>query len=376
MKFIIQSSELNKVLQSAGKIINLKHPMPIMEYFLFELQGGVLSVTASDQETTQVTKIAVSEMEKAGEVAVPSRLMLEVLKEFADQPISVTVDAESLTITIEWSSGSIAIPGQQAASYPALTTLSETDTKKINVDASIVEEMIGLTIFATADKSSRPTMTGILFDISADTLTAVGTDGHKLVRVLIPDVKNEVPEPTSFILPRRPAAHLRQLLGSTQDVVKIEFDDKNIHFSFGDTIFISRMIEGRFPNYNSVIPQGNSNTVIIDRQEFLSAIRRVSVCSDKSSNMVNFAIEGNSIKLQAKDVNFYVSAEDSLNCNHAGENITIGFKYTTLIELLTTFTSQSIELALNSSTTPGLFMPIETNSLCEQNTVVLMMPIV
>lgn len=374
MKFSIQSSELNAVLQSAGKIINPKHPLPIMEYFVFVLEDGKLEVTASDQETTQITTIAVEKMEEAGSIAVPSRLILDVLKEFADQLITITADQSSHEIIVDWGSGNIALPGSSVSGYPDVKTKNEEALSHIVIDAAKLYELISLTVFATADKDSRPTMMGILFDIAPESTTVVATDAHKLVRVALTD-SNDVEVPTSFILPKKPANNLKALLQKENGAVKIEFDNKNIHFSLTDVTFICRTIEGRYPNYNSVIPQNNHNTFIVDRVALLSAIKRVSICSDKSSNLVRMNVVGNTLKLQAKDVNFYVSAEDSLVCNHTGDPIDIGFKYMHLIEMLTVFSSQNVQVELSDPTRAGLFVPIDSDSECEKNSVVLLMPI-
>ncbi|MEG0499510.1 MAG: DNA polymerase III subunit beta [Rikenellaceae bacterium] len=374
MKFSIQSSELNAVLQSAGKIINPKHPIPIMEYFIFVLEDGKLEVTASDQETTQITTMTVEKMDEAGSIAVPSRLILDVLKEFVDQLITISANPSTHEITVDWGSGTIAIPGQPVAGYPDVKTKNEETLHHIVMDAANLYELISLTIFATADKDSRPTMMGILFDITPESTTVVATDAHKLVRVALTGT-NDVEGPTSFILPKKPANNLKALLQKEDGPVTIEFDNKNIHFSLNDSVFICRAIEGHYPNYNSVIPQNNHNTLIIDRVALLSAIKRVSICSDKSSNLVRMNIVDNTLKLQAKDVNFYVSADDSLVCNHSGDPIDIGFKYMHLIEMLTVFSSQNIQIELSDSTRAGLFVPIDSDSECEKNSVVLLMPI-
>lgn len=374
MKFSIQSSELNAVLQSAGKIINPKHPIPIMEYFIFLLEDGKLEITASDQETTQITNIGVEQMMEAGSIAVPSRLILDVLKEFADQLITINADPSTHEITVDWGSGNIAIPGQPVSGYPDVKTKNTETLQHITIDAAKLYELISLTIFATADKDSRPTMMGILFDITPESTTVVATDAHKLVRVSLTDT-NDVAQQSSFILPKKPANNLKALLQKENGSVLVEFDNKNIHFSMGESTFICRTIEGRYPNYNSVIPQNNHNTFIIDRVALLSAIKRVSICSDKSSNLVRMNITENTLKLQAKDVNFYVSAEDSLVCNHSGDPIEIGFKYMHLIEMLTVFSSQNIQVELSDPTRAGLFVPIDGESECEKNSVVLLMPI-
>lgn len=373
MKFTIQSSELNAVLQSAGKIINPKHPIPIMEYFIFILKDGKLEITASDQETTQITTIAVDKVVEDGSIAVPSRLILDVLKEFADQIITIT-SKDTHEITVDWGSGNIAIPGQSIGGYPDVKTKNEDALNTITMSVDTLHELISLTAFAAADKDSRPTMMGILFDIAPETINVVATDAHKLVRVLL-NVNSDVAEPKSFILPKRPASNLKALLQKESGSVTIEFDNKNIHFSMGDSTFICRTIEGRYPNYNSVIPKNNFNTMIVDRMALLSAIKRVSICSDKSSNLVKMVAVGNELKLQARDVNFYVSADDTLVCNHTGDPIEIGFKYMHLIEMLTVFTSDNIQIELSDPTRAGLFVPIDGESECEKNSVVLLMPI-
>lgn len=374
MKFTIQSSELNAVLQTAGKIINYKHPIPIMENFVFILEDGKLEITASDQETTQITTIAVEKMMEAGVIAAPSRLMLDVMKEFADQIITVSTNDDNHEIVIAWDSGELTIPGQPIFGYPDVKTKNSETLNHISIDAAKLYELISLTAFAAADKDSRPIMMGILFDISAESTTIVATDAHKLVRVSLPDT-NDVSEQTSFILPKKPANYIKALLQKETDDILIEFDNKNIYFTLSDTTFICRAIEGRFPNYNSVIPRNNFNTLIVDRIALLSAIKRVSICSDKSSNLVRMNITGNKIKLQTQDVNFYVSADDTIVCNHSGDDIEIGFKYMHMIELLTVFTSPNIQVELSDPTRAGLFVPLDSESECEKNSVVLLMPI-
>lgn len=374
MKFSIQSSELNSLLQTAGKIINPKNPLPIMEYFIFVLDNGRLEVTASDQETTQISIIDVETMHEKGAIAVPSRLILDVLKEFSDQLITIEANETTHEITVSWESGNIAIPGQSIAGYPDVKTKNSETLNRIVMNADKLYDLINTTLFATADKDNRPTMMGIYFDITPENTTVVATDGYKLVKIALKDT-NSVNEHTSFILPKRPAINLKSLLQKENGNVQIEFDNKNIHFSMGDTTFICRTIEGKYPNYNSVIPTNNTNTLIVDRMSLLSAIKRVSICSDKSNNLVKMQIEDQKIVLQAKDINFYVSAEDSLVCNHNGASITIGFKYMHLIEMLTAFSSSNIEIELSDPNRAGLFVPIDSENETEQNSVVLLMPI-
>lgn len=374
MKFSIQSLELNTLLQTAGKIINPKNPIPIMEYFLFVLEDGKLEITASDQETTQISVISVEQMYEGGSVAVPSRLILDVLKEFTDLLITFSVDEVTKNITISWESGTISIPGQPCDSYPDVKTKNSDKLNRIVMDADRLNSLISTALFATADKDNRITMTGIYFDITPENMTIVGTDGYKLVKISI-NGTNDIGEHASFILPKKPAINLKALLPKEHGNVQIEFDDKNIYVSMGDNTFICRTIEGRYPNYNGVIPTNNMNNVVVDRLALLAAIKRVSICSDKSSNLVKLQVEGSKIILQAKDLNFYVSAEDSLVCDHNGESIAIGFKYMHMIDMLTTFTSDNIEILLSDQNRAGLFVAVDSDNECEQNCTILLMPI-
>lgn len=376
MKFSIQSSELNNVLQTSGKIINPKHPISIMECFIFKVKDETLEITASDQETTQITSIPVKTMEREGAVAISSSLLLGVVKEFADQLLTFDVDEDNHSINLIWETGNIIIPGKPAYDYPNVKPASDGEEKSLTLEAGLLYELISLTIFATADKDTRPIMTGIYFDIKPDSLTTVATDAFKLVRIIRECDNSDFDEPASFILPKRPANILRSsLLKEIGDVV-IKFDSRNIYFTFGNSEFICRAIEGRYPNYNGAIPTTNNNRIIVDRHALLSAIKRVSVCSDKSSNLVRFDIKGDKLRLEARDANFSVSADDSIVCNHTGDDIEIGFKNMLMVEMLSAFSSESIEILLSAPTRPGLFVPINTDSASERNCVALLMPIV
>ena len=345
-----------------------------MEYFIFELENGRLEVTVSDQETTQISIIDVESMSESGSVAVPSRIILEVLKEFSDQMITFESNDSSFEINLSWESGNINLPGQSICGYPDVKKKNSDTLNRIAIDSNKLYDLINTTLFATSDKDNRVTMMGVFFDIAPESTTVVATDGFKLVKIALPD-SNTVTEHTSFIIPKRPAINLKTLLQKENEKVEIEFDNKNIHFTIGDNTFICRTIEGRYPNYNSVIPQNNTNTIIVDRVALLSSIKKVSICSDKSNDLVKIQVIGQKMILQARDINFYVAAEDSLVCNHNGNDITIGFKFKHLIDMLTAFSSENIEMQFSDSTRAGLFVPVDSDNECEQNSVILLMPI-
>lgn len=372
MKFTVSSSELFEVLQYVGKAINTKQTMPILDYFLFVLKDNKLEITASDQETSQISVLEVSQ-EEAGEVAVPARLIQDSLKEFSDQPITIGSNPDTFEITIAWESGSLVIPGMSAVGYPNVKEKNEESLKWFSISSSDLMDGISKTIFAAADKNIRPIMNGIFFDVNPEALTFVATDAHKLVKLTIAG-QFEVDQNVTFILPKKPAQMIRGFLAKESGMVRIEFDEKNIHFITPGTTIICRAIEGKYPNYNSVIPTTNKNKLVVDRRMLLNSVKRVSVCSDQSSNLVKLSIVGNNINLVAKDLDFSTSAEDNIPCSHDGEPIVIGFKSEHLIDMLSAATQQNISVELSDSTRAGLFIPVDEEESSQQ-VVMLLMPI-
>ncbi|MFI3330280.1 MAG: DNA polymerase III subunit beta [Rikenellaceae bacterium] len=367
MKFDISSSALLSLLQTTGKVISNKNTLPILDYFLFELREGSLKVTASDLETTFVGKIDVESVESEGVIAAPAKLMLDSLKEFSEQPLSIEVNQDTWEITISWNTGSLVLPGISGASYPALPEFEESKTQ---LDMDVQNIVVGLnkTVFATADDDLRPVMNGIFVNIEPTLLTFVATDAHKLVKYTY-DCDNEGVN-SSFILPKKPTNLLRQVLVKEDDTINVVFDSKNVMFELTNYTIVCRQIEGNYPPYNAVIPNNNSNKVIVDRIEMLNAIKRVAVCSNKATNLIKLDIKPNLINLTAQDLDFSVSANESLSCSYEGDSIEIGFKSTFLIEILSNLETASIVVELADSTRAGIFKPIYDEA---QSTSVLML---
>ena len=369
MKFSVSSSALLSLLATTGKVISNKNTLPILDYFLMELNGNTLQVTTSDLETTLVGQIGVDSVESEGTIAAPAKLMLDSLKEFPELPLVIDVNDKNWEIKINWKSGSLSIPGASAVSYPAVPQLSA-EKKELRLDVDMLVNGINKTIFATADDELRPVMNGIFIDLTPSQYIFVATDAHKLVKYT---VDTEGGPKASFILPKKPANLLRTILLKEDDAVKVAFDSKNVKFTLKNSTLMCRLIEGNYPNYNGVIPANNPNRLIVDRVELLNAIKRVAVCSNQATNLIKFDIGDNRINLTAQDLDFSYSANESLSCSYEGTPVTIGFKSTFLVEILSNLETPSVVIELADSTRSGVFKPIY-DDVQASDTLMILMP--
>ncbi len=369
MKFTVSSSALLSLLSTTGKIISSKNTLPILDYFLMELKGGELKVTASDLETTFVGTIKVDNMEQEGLIAAPAKLMLDSLKEFSEQPITIEANDSTWEIKTTWKTGEATIPGTSGQSYPAVQALGG-DKNVLTLDADMLVNGINKTIFATADDELRPVMNGVYFNIEPDKITFVATDAHKLVRYA---AENNSGITASFILPKKPANLLKNTLIKENGGITAEFDSKNVVFHVGGYTMVCRLIEGNYPNYNAVIPAANPNKVIVDRVELLNGIKRVAVCSNQATNLIKLEIKANHIDLLAQDLDFSVSARESVSAAYEGGPITIGFKSTFLVEILANIETPSVVMELADSTRAGVFKPVYDDKQ-PSDTLMLLMP--
>lgn len=369
MKFVVSSSALLGLLQTTNKVISSKNTLPILDYFLFDLKDGVLKITASDLETTLVGTLPVESVEREGLIAVPVKLMLDSLKEFSEQPLTIEANETTWEIVVSWKSGKLTLPGTSGLSYPELPQLRESK-QTITMDVDALLTGINKTIFATADDELRPVMNGVYVNIEPQSVTFVATDAHKLVKYT---AENASDMAASFILPKKPANLLRGMLPKEEEDVTIEFDDKNVLFRLKNQVLICRLIEGNYPNYNAVIPANNPNKVFVDRVELLNAIRRVAVCSNQSTNLIKFDIKQGEINLTAQDLDFSVSAQESLPCDYQGDDIVIGFKSTFLVEILSNLETQTVLIELADLTRAGVFKPVYDEQPAN-DTLMLLMP--
>lgn len=368
MKFIVSSTELYSHLQAIGRVINSKNSLPILDCFLMEITDGTLSITASDNETTLTTSIEVSECESDIRFAINSKTILDALKEIPEQPLSFEVN-ESMEIIVRYQNGRYSLMAQNANEYPQTTCLGS-NAVSLTIDSGILLTGINRALFATADDELRPVMNGVYFDITTEDVTFVASDGHKLVRNKT--YKSRGNEKAAFILPKKPATLLKNLLPKEQGDAQISFDDRNAVFTLENYQMTCRLIEGRYPNYNSVIPQNNPHRATIDRISLISALKRVSVFSSAASSLIKLHLDTNSIQISGQDIDFSTSAEENLICQYEGIPMSIGFKSTFLIDILNNISSQEIVLELADPSRAGVILPVELEA--EEDLLMLLMP--
>jgi DNA polymerase III subunit beta len=369
MRFDVSSTALLSRLQSISKVIASKNSLPILDSFLFNLEGNKLTMTASDSETRLVTSVDVMNAQGSGVFAVSAKILLEPLKELPEQPLTFDINDDNLEIFIHFQNGKYNFIGQKGDTYPQQKPLGQ-NVVSILVDAQTLLNGISRSIFATADDELRPVMNGIYFDIHPDNLTFVASDGHKLVRLRNLSVKSS--EKASFILPKKPANLLKAVLAKESEMVTIKFDDNNAYINCTNFEMVCRLIEGRFPNYNSVIPQNNPHKVIIDRLSFLNALKRVSVFSNPASSLVKLQLKENQMKVSAQDIDFSTAAEELIACQFTGVELSIGFKATYLIEILNKINSTEVVVELADPSRAGLIIPAENEE--NEDLLMLLMP--
>ncbi len=370
MKFVVSSTELLSHLAALSRVISSKSTMPILDNFLFQLTESALTITASDLESTLITSLELDNIEGEGSIAVPAKLFIDTLKEFPEQPLTFQIDGSSYTVEIFSDNGKYSITGQNAEDFPELPGLNEESTSTLNVNHIALKKGIEKTLFATADDELRPVMNGIYIELTPDYMSFVASDAHKLVRYRRTDAKAEFE--SSFILPKKPAGLLKNLLPKEEFDVKMEFDDKNAHFTLSSYKLICRLVEGNYPSYNSVIPTKNPNVMVIDRLNFFNTVKRVSVFSNQASNLIKLNINDNQLVVSAQDIDFSISAVERLACEYEGDEMEIGFKSTFLQEILTNISTTDVQVELSDPTRAGLLLPADSGDDSEDMLMLLM----
>lgn len=356
MRFTLSSSALNSRLQALAKVINSKNSLPILDCFLFEVAGNQLKVTASDSENVMTSTIVLDENNGDGRFAVPNRTILDAVKELPEQPLTFDVDTEKFTIKILYQNGLYNFAAQNGEEYPRAQAISDGATS-IVVSGSVLNDNITRSLFATAQDELRPVMNGVFFDLTPDALSIVASDGHKLVRNKNFNIKSE--ESASFILPKKPATLLKNVLGKESGDVVVKFDDRSAEIEYGEGKLSCRLIEGRYPNYNSVIPQNNTNHLTIDRRALIGALRRVLPFASESSQLVRLHLEAGKLELESKDVDFATSARENITCDYAGLTMDIGFKGSSLTEILNNLSSDEVTIQLADPSRAGVIVPAQ-----------------
>ena len=374
MKFIVASGELQKALNTVSGVISTSQSRPILENYLFELQENNLKITASDGETTLITTLEVKS-EDSGKFAVPAKIFQDFVKTYNEQPLTLSVkdsaDGNGSLLEILDEKDNFAVALDNAEDYPEVPEFDASQSVKIS--AGILSEALTNTLFATSNDSLRPVMTGVLFQFKEDETNFVSTDSHRLVVYKRTDLINA--EPIEFIMPKKPLAIFKNILANSNEEVQIEFNENMAKFTFGNNIWICRLIDGKYPNYTAVIPKENPNVLTINRNLLLSSIRRASIMSNKSTNQVRFKLSGNILHLHAEDTEYANKADMQIPCDYNGEDINIGFSSKFLTEMLSVLSSDDITMKMSQPNRPGIIEPVDGLE-DEEKILMLSMPVI
>ena len=366
MKFIVSSSQLLKQLQVLGGVINSNNTLPILDNFLFELSENQLKVSASDLETTMSSVVDV-ESDSEGSIAVSARLLLDTLKTFPDQPLTFKTEGDS-TIEISSDQGKYDMAYFSGDEFPKAVSLPS--PSKTVVPAHILGTAISKTIFAAGNDDLRPVMSGVFFQFSSQSLTFVATDAHKLVKYSRTDVTAD--QTAEFIMPKKPLNLLKGILGGSESEVTIEYNDANAKFTFDNVVLVCRLIDGKYPNYEAVIPKENPNKLTVDRASFLNSVRRVSIFSSKTTHQIRLKMAGTELNISAEDLDFANKADERLSCDYQGDDMQIGFNSRFLSEMLNNLSSNDVLIEMSLPNRAGILTPIDGTDEGEQITMLVM----
>ena len=369
MNFIISSSTLLKNLQNIGGVLNSSNSLPILDNFLFELANGELTISASDLENTMKTVVKPDEAKEDGRIAIPAKLLLDTLKNFSDQPLAFQIDQGSFGIEISSDYGKYKLVGQNADDFPKSPEMDASN--KLTISGAIVASAIDKTLFATGNDELRPVMSGVFCQLSSEKVIFVATDAHKLVRYGRTDANAS--SAADFILPKKPLNLLRQNLTGEEDV-ELTYNESTVRFSFGTIELTSRLIDGKYPNYEAVIPAENPNVLTVDRMSFLNSIKRVSIFSNKTTHQVKLKVAGSELAISAEDLDFSNEAKERLTCNYAGDDMEIGFNSKFLMEMLNHINTQEVILEMSEPNKAGILLP-SSNDNENEEILMLVMPV-
>ncbi len=368
MNFVVSSSALLKHLQSISGVLSTSNALPILDNFLVEVGDGRLTISASDLETTMRTSME-AETKEQGKIAIPAKLLLDVLKALPDQPCTFLVNPTNFSIEISYDNGKSKMTGFNGDDYPKTPTIE--NSNQLKVSGEIISKAINKTLFATGNDDLRPVMSGVYCQFSPQDITFVATDAHKLVRYSRTD--SQATGSSAFILPKKPLNLIKSNLTGSEEVL-VEYNESNAVFTFNDMVMVCRLIDGKYPNYEAVIPKENPNVLTIDRAQFLSSIRRVSIFANKTTHQIKLKLAGSELSLSAEDIDFANEANERLTCHYDGDDMEIGFNSRFLMEMLNNLDGAEVKLAMSEPSRAGLLMPSNGDNPNE-DILMLVMPV-
>jgi DNA polymerase III subunit beta len=369
MKFLVNSQSLLKQLQLLSGVLSSNNTLPILDNYLFEINGKELTLSASDLETTMTTRIMI-EAKEDGIIAIPAKMLLDTVKSFPEQPLTFTIDPKTFGVEISSDFGKYKLSGQNGEEFPKAPQLDA--SSHVEMSGDVLSTAINSTLFASGNDELRPVMSGIFFELNEEFIRFVATDAHRLVRYTRGDAKASAG--ASFIVPKKPLNLLKSIAISSESPIKIEFTSSNAMFSFDNVILSCRLIEGKFPNYQAVIPEENPNKLTIGRLDLLQSIRRVSIFANKTTHQVRLKINGSELTISAEDLDFANEANERLTCSYVGEDMEIGFNSRFLADMLSNINSENVVLEMSASNRAGIIVPSE-QVLESEDILMLVMPV-
>ncbi len=369
MRFSISSAELKEQLQIVSGAINSNPVLPILEDFLFQVEDNKLTIVATDLETFVTAELEVN-AEAEGSVAIPAKILVDTLKQLPTQPITFEVNLETFAISITSAFGHYELAGEDGNDFPKIPQPDEVD--QVEMPAVLLLEGINKTLFATSGDDLRPAMTGVFLELSEDGITFVATDAHKLVKYTFTEITPELN--TSLILPKKALNLLKNALADSAGAVKLSFSKSNAFFYFDNQQLVCRLIDSRYPDYNSVIPKNNTQRMSVVRQDLLNSLKRIANYANKTTNQVKLHIAEKGLTIEAEDLDFSNKAREQMPCYFEGEDLEIGFNAKFLIEMLGVIGGENVQFLLESPNRAGILKMEEQNP--GEDLLMLVMPVI
>ncbi len=368
MRFVVSSSTLLKHLNAVNGVITTNPVVPILENFLFEVSEGLLTVSASDLQTSMITEIPVDAKTK-GSIAVPAKILLDTLKNLPEQPVTFSIDESTYSIEISSDNGRYRLSGENATDFPKVPAVK--NGYSVEMSADVLNRAIASTLFAASNDELKPAMTGVYLLLSETNATFVATDGHRLVKFRRVDVASDMAN--NIIIPKKALNLIKSSIPTDRSMVKLEFNASNAFFSFGNLKMICRLIDERFPDYENAIPVNNPNKMVISKNDFFNSLRRISIYANKTTHQVRLKIAGSELQISAEDLDFSNEANERLACEYEGEDIEIGFNARFLLEMLNNLDCENVELQLSAPNRAGILTPADKNE--NEDLLMLVMPV-
>ncbi len=367
MKFIVNSSVLLRQLSYIDGVVVAKPIIPILNNFLFTITDGMLSIYSTDLETTMSTSIKVDAKENVS-IAIPSKTTMELLKTLADQPLAFSINEEKGTVEIKYETGRFKLTAQRSDEFPKTPQLE--DLNSFEIPAKVLQKAVAKSVFATSSDEIRLNLTGVYLQLFKNNITFVATDANRLVRFTRNDVKPGAED--ALILPKKALNLLKSSLPSDDTMVKVSFNRQNAQFQFGEQSLTCRLIDEKYPDYKAVIPTENPNRLTVDRGDFLMAVRRVSITSNKSTHQIRLKMTSSELTISAEDIDFENESVEKMACSYLGDDMEIGFNSKYLLEMLNNMDAAMITIELSQPNRAGVILPAEQEA--DEDILMLIMP--